>query len=285
MGTWSNTLLGDVQGQKYPGYGVCIYCGSDGGADGLRDEHIIPFALNGNAIIKEASCTTCEKKINPVDHLAKDVFWNYRLLIGAQTRNPKQRPNVLPATFETGDNEISRDLPIQDFRFVTALPIWGKAGFFRSAPIDASFPAETFFHVYHWMPPNITETLGIPNDDDLKVRSSFRANVELFARAIAKIAYCHTVIKYGLNGFRRLSLPNVILGECPAAAYFVGTPLTLPSPPLPDKVLHMVQHVNLTSNSGSLKLNLVYVRLFAHCAYKQHGMPIYHVITGAPKSS
>jgi hypothetical protein len=285
MGTESNTLLGDVQGQKYPGYGVCIYCGANGGADGLRDEHIIPLALNGNAIIKEASCTTCERKINPADtHLAKHVFWNYRLLTGAQTRNPKERPNVLPATFEIGGNEISRDLPIQEFPFVTALPIWGKAGFFRSAPIDAPFP-ETFFHVYHWMPPNITETLGIPNDDDLKVRSTFRANPELFARAIAKIAYCHTVIQYGLDGFRRLALPSVILGDCPATSYFVGTASTLPGPPLPGKVLHLIQHVNLASNTERLKLYLVRVRLFANSAYKEHGMPIYHVISGAPKSA
>jgi hypothetical protein len=226
MSTDSNTLFGDIQRQKYPGYGVCIYCGSDGGADGLRDEHIIPLALKGNAIIKEASCTICEKKINPADtHLAKHVFWNYRLLTGAPTRNPQDRPNILTATFDIGDNEVSRDLPIQDFPFSTALPIWGNAGFFRSAPIDAPF-AKTVLHVYHWMPPNIRETLGIAEDEDLRVRSSIRSNPELFARAIAKIAYCYTVIRFGLNGFR-----------------------------------------------------------FAYSSYKELGMPIYHVIAGAPKSS
>lgn len=285
MGTDSNTLLGDIQGQKYPGYGVCIYCGSDGGADGLRDEHIIPLALNGNAIIKGASCTTCEKKINPADtHLAKDVFWNYRLLTGAKTRNPQDRPDVLMATFEIGDKKISHDLPIQKFPFSTALPIWGNAGFFRSAPIDAPFP-KTVSHVYHWMPPNIREVIRIADDEDLMVRSTFRSNPELFARAIAKIAYCHTVIRFGLNGFRRLALPHVILGTCPAAAYFVGVPLTNPPPPLSNKILHTVQHVDLVSGDKTLKLYLVKVRLFAYNSYKEFGMPVYHVITGAPKSS
>ena len=37
--------------EEYRGFGRCIYCESDGGEAGLRDEHIIPFALGGNAVI------------------------------------------------------------------------------------------------------------------------------------------------------------------------------------------------------------------------------------------
>jgi 5-methylcytosine-specific restriction endonuclease McrA len=47
--------------QKYPPIGQCIYCGSDGGVDGLRDEHIVPYSLGGHAELKEASCRSCEK--------------------------------------------------------------------------------------------------------------------------------------------------------------------------------------------------------------------------------
>jgi hypothetical protein len=39
--------------------GVCIYCGSDGGADGLDDEHIIPYSLGGNTELEQASCKMC----------------------------------------------------------------------------------------------------------------------------------------------------------------------------------------------------------------------------------
>jgi hypothetical protein len=46
----------DVQGKIYASFGRCIYCGSDGGTDGLRDEHIMPYCLGGNAIIRDASC-------------------------------------------------------------------------------------------------------------------------------------------------------------------------------------------------------------------------------------
>ena len=53
----------NVQGRKIrvPGGGRCVYCGSDGGADGLRDEHAIPYSLGGTAELLKASCSDCEK--------------------------------------------------------------------------------------------------------------------------------------------------------------------------------------------------------------------------------
>jgi HNH endonuclease len=275
----------DVQGRRYPGYGECIYCGSNGGNDGLRDEHIIPLSINGDTIIEKASCTTCEKSINRADiHLAKSVYWHYRLHTGSKTRNPKDRPDTLTASIEIGGEQTKREFSTKEFPFSTALPIWGEAGFFRGAPIDAPFP-ETLFHIYHWMPRDIRDKLGLSDDEQFKIWSSGRVSAELFARAIAKIAYCHMIVRHGLYGFRRLALPSVILGQSGATPYFVGTPLRLPPPPLGGKALHMVQHVDLASKAGPLKLHLINVRLFASSAHEQHGMPIYHVIAGAPNRS
>ncbi|SRR5579862_262727 len=275
----------DVQGHRYPGYGECIYCGSNGGSDGLRDEHIIPLSLNGDAVIEKASCTICEKSINPADtHLAKSVYWHYRLHTGSKTRNPKGRPDTLTADIEIGGEQTKKEFAAKEFPFSTALPIWGDAGFFRGESIDAPFP-ETFFHIYHWMPPDIREKLGLSGDEHFKVWSSGRVSAELFARAIAKIAYCHMVVRHGLHGFRRLALPGIILGKSRAAPYFVGGPLHLPPQPLGSKALHMVQHVDLASKAGPLKLYMINVRLFASSAHKEHGMPIYHVIAGAPRRS
>jgi hypothetical protein len=123
----------DIQGKKYPGYGRCIYCGSDGGSDGLHDKHIIPFSLEGNAEIKEASCTTCEKQINPADtHLARAIFGNYRIHVGTQTRNPRDRPTELPARFKIDGVDVEGILPIKDHPYALSLPIWGDAGFLDS---------------------------------------------------------------------------------------------------------------------------------------------------------
>jgi HNH endonuclease len=161
----------DIQGKKYPGYGCCIYCGGDGAEGGLRNQHVLPYALEGHAEIENASCQDCQQKIDPVDrHLARAVFGQYRIHAGVQTRNPKERPNSLPAQFIVGDKEISFDLPIKDHPFSLALPLWGDAGFFRSVSIDSQFP-EPFTHVYHYMPPNMHETLGIAEAAKFKIWS------------------------------------------------------------------------------------------------------------------
>jgi hypothetical protein len=195
----------DIQDKTYPGYGCCIYCGSDGGADGLSDEHIMPYALQGNTIIRRASCEVCKKKIDPIDrHLGRSVFGQYRVHAGIQTRNPKARPKTLATHIVVKSETIVKDLPIADHPYSLAMPIWGDPGFFRGAAIDAPFP-EPNFHIYHYAPDNLRDTLGVDEDEEFKILSQGGINVDLFARAIAKIAYCHAVINMGLDGFTSAS--------------------------------------------------------------------------------
>lgn len=93
----------DVQGKSYAGFGRCIYCGSYGGVDGLRDEHITPYCLGGNAIIRGASCRACEAITSYLDgYLGRKVFYELRVHSGIQTRSPKDRPTHLNATLQVG---------------------------------------------------------------------------------------------------------------------------------------------------------------------------------------
>ena len=280
----------DIQGQKHPGYGRCIYCGSDGGADGLRDEHIIPFSLGGNSVIEHASCRPCEKITSLLDrHLARSVYGQFRIHAGVQTRNPRERPSELLTNFTVGGEARTVNLPIADHPYALGLPVWGDAGILRGARIDAPFP-ETLYHVYTWEPPDLRKALGVAESEDFKVWQSGRANPEMFARGIAKIAYCHAVAKFGLDGFRSLVMPDLILGKFTAVSHFVGVPLRDPPPPFDGRVLHAVNFSELTGKVNPVtgerrmtKLHLVSVRLFANSAHEQHGMPIYQVIVGAPK--
>src|SRR5271163_4365130 len=131
----------NIQGNRYPGYGCCIYCGSKGEEDGLRDEHIIPFSLGGNTYIVEASCAKCERILNPVDtHLARSVYGELRIHNRVQTRNPRSRPSKLPATLIVDEEKVSSKFTVDDHPFALVLPLWGKAGFFRLANIDEPFP-------------------------------------------------------------------------------------------------------------------------------------------------
>ena len=130
------------------------------------------------------------------------------------------------------------------------------------------------------MPPDLPKVLGVSESADIKVISSGRMDHHFFARALAKIAYCHAVLRYGLEGFRCLALPDVILGRCPAVAYFVGAPKVDPPAPFPSNVFHMIRHTYLDAPRSNLRLHLTAIRLFAASASRNHGMPIYHVIVG-----
>jgi 5-methylcytosine-specific restriction endonuclease McrA len=67
----------DVAEQKVPvqGGGVCIYCGWDGGEEGLRDEHTVPYSLGGNTVLLKASCADCEAITSYLDgYIANAAF-------------------------------------------------------------------------------------------------------------------------------------------------------------------------------------------------------------------
>lgn len=277
----------DIQGKKYPGYGRCIYCGSDGGAEGLHDEHILPFSLGGNTEIKDANCNVCRRMIDPIDrHLGRDVYGQFRIHANIQTNHPEERPTVLPASFTIGGKEVSLNLSIKDHPYSLAMPIWGDAGFLRSAPIDSPFP-EPYWHFYHHEPPHLRKMLGVTDDPTFKIWSSGHCDRVLLARALAKIAYCHAVRKFGLYGFRPLALPDIIRGQFSSISYFVGGPLTIPPPPFEKGMRHAILFNEMDVNpahpnaiGASLKLHLAFIRLFADSAHEQHGMPIYHVVVG-----
>ncbi len=108
----------DIQGKQYAGYGRCIYCGGAGDGEGLRREHILEFSLGGNTWIDRASCLTCQRLIDPIErHLGHAVYGQYRIHAGVQTRNPRERPTELPATFRIDGREVTMKLPIDHHPF------------------------------------------------------------------------------------------------------------------------------------------------------------------------
>jgi hypothetical protein len=282
MVVYSGPPGGDVQGRRIPGFGRCIYCGGDGDGKGLGEEHVIPLSLNGNVIIDSASCRCCEQRINQADtHLARAVFYNYRLVTNARTRNPKNRPTTRTVDVEFLGERRAFELPSDQAPFSTAMPVWGEPGIIRGAAIDAPFP-DVREHHYHWYTDDIGEKLGLKPGDEFKLWSATISRADLLARAVAKIAYCHLVIRFGLDGFRKLALPDVILGKCPAIPYFVGASMEVPPPPLGPGTMHAVEVLDITIPKN-LRVYLVSVRLYASAGYQNIGMPIYKVIAGAPK--
>ena len=132
----------------------------------------------------------------------------------------------------------------------------------------------------YWVPPHIREILGLNPGDAVEIEDTTpMPNLWTFARAIAKIAHRNAILEYGLDGFRPLALPDLILGRYSNIPFFVGSdPDALPPPANPSGVLHVATYTNVVI--GRLKYMTARIRLFAHSGTNEHGMPFYEVVTG-----
>jgi hypothetical protein len=265
----------NIQGAKFSGYGRCIYCGA---TSLLKDEHIIPHSLGGTAVILQASCADCEKITSYLDgYLARDIFNEYRSHVGIQSRRRKQRPATLLASFLKIDgSEEVRSYPAKEQPYMLRMPIWHLPGIALGKPPSPEFEI-TQSHIYNFVTSEVDEWMKA---EGIKIGIWPYINYPTFARAIARIAFCQAVTQFGLDGFNHLDLPALILGSYPNAPHYVGVGREDPPPPDARAILHKVEIQGFAKDGTNYWM--ASVRLFAHSGYKDHGMPIYRVIVGAP---
>ena len=80
----------------YPRPGRCIYCGDDEAE--LFEEHIIPFALDGDLAIPEASCALCAQATSRAEGICfGNMFKSARVRFKTATR--RRRPKMLPVRY------------------------------------------------------------------------------------------------------------------------------------------------------------------------------------------
>lgn len=270
----------DVAGKKVAvkGGGVCIYCGWGGGEKGLGDEHSVPYSLGGNAELLNASCSDCEAITSYLDgYMANAIFGHLRVHIDLQSRSG--HPATLPATIELADGQRAVELATGDHPFFLNMPIWRPPGFMIGKQVTEGFGNPGRFS-YWYVPPNLHDVIGLKDGDIARIIDTSRPhNLSTFARGLAKIAYCNAVMKYGLDGFRPLATPDIILGKYPNIAYFVGSDPTTLSPPYERGKQHSVTLGSITYSHT--KFLTATIRLFGDSGAKDKGMPYYTVIYGS----
>ncbi|HEX4407366.1 MAG TPA: HNH endonuclease [Xanthobacteraceae bacterium] len=265
------------------GGGICIYCGWDGGKDGLRSEHIVPFSLGGNVELLGASCSRCERITSYLDgYLANAVFGHFRVHSNLPSRTGHKSTLTAKIEFPSGNQRVI-DFATKDHPYFLNMPIWRLPGLMLGAQMSEGFK-NTNIHQYWYMPENIRETVGMADNEIARVVDTApEPNFATFARALAKIAYCDTVRRYGLSGFRPLITPDIILGKYTQIAHFVGSEQSeYPKPPEAPGHQHVA--VGGTITYKRLKMLNVLIRLFADSGTQEHGMPFYTVIVGAEGS-
>ena len=248
---------------RFAAVGRCIYCGSDGGQDGLSEEHIIPLSLGGVAVLPEASCASCRDKTSEVErHCARDMFGVLRIKGGYPTRRPAQRPTKLPIVFRLDGQEAAIDVPIDQYPDILVMPHFPQPGMLRGAALSTSWEGGVI--IAQTQKP--TRMVGA----DEAVVSSY-LNPWTFTRFLAKIAHGLAVLRYGVDGFRPLLIDHILAGDRHAPHLIGGHTQSY----LPDEgTEHDLAMYTLTSDQGD-RMIVAQIRLFAY-----RKTPTYTVVTG-----
>ncbi len=270
----------DMHGRRFEPAGRCIFCGSDGGAQRLRDEHIMPYSLGGTAVLPKASCAECEKITSYLDgYLSRQIFYDCRLAAGIQSRTPKsRRPKTRPFLVSRQGKEELREFPVGDHPFVTMLPVLGHPGILTGRLPGAPFSSDRAF-AYYYYPPGYTDQYDLPSIEQLQRTFKRGANLDVYARALAEIGYCHGVATGHIEANAALPVAECILGKNGFASYLVGSDPTEPGIPDEQPILHRVRTV--INHRRDADIYAAEIRLFAHMAAPddgvERGMPTYFV--------
>ena len=189
--------------RQYASAGQCIYCGV---AEGLSDEHIIPFAMGGRWIIPNASCSNCAKATARFEGVCmRSCLGPFRMYFDFPSRRKGDRPSKIPLKVKFSPDqdwqlfEVERD----EYPFLIGLPIFDMpellGGPLRTGRRDAatrqiwirspSFGEGLEKHLAH-----LTRKYGFQS-----IFPEAEVRVPEFVLMLAKIAHSYAVAEVGLH--------------------------------------------------------------------------------------
>jgi hypothetical protein len=264
-----------------PAVGRCIYCGSDGGQDGLRKEHGIPFSLGGNIILPQASCSTCEGVISYLEgYVGRRVFGSMRSFYEIQKRRRPQPAPTVSVLFETKDGKESRQIPLKDAPPMLLMCQFPQPGMLSG---QQPSPLARLDDVWLWYSHEVqqyAERMRQPGDKGWTVQFDFKE--DLFGRFLAKVVHCMAIAQFGIDSFRPF-LPEVILGKEKNIGFYVGGMSlgTTPDPDLPKGTHKISAHhfafTQMLNEATGHRVLVGTLRLFAFT-----GAPTYCAVVGEP---
>jgi hypothetical protein len=170
------------------------------------------------------------------------------------------------------------DLPIADHPYFTFLPVWTAPGMLTGAEPTADFGTKEF-HRFEFVPKHFKQALELTESDSVILYvPDFELDQDQFSRALAKIAYCESIRRYGLDGVDRTRIIDFILGRYPFSHHLVGGTIDTVLPPTPKRIEHAIFLVKAPIAGRDNVIAVV--RLFSNTGTPTHGMPIYTVIVG-----
>jgi hypothetical protein len=272
----SNIMLGRV---SYPPVGTCIYCGSRGGHEGLRDEHIVPYFLGGNAVLQAASCKRCEGATSYIEgYAARRIFHLIRGYYRLQKRKRKEATPTVEVVIRSSSGKRTAPVEVGIAPGLLVLPTLPPPGIVLDRPPRGLIPLS----LWHWYSPDFQARMSRlyrPGEYQASIQSTIK--VDIFGRVLAKIAHTISVASFGLDGFRPF-LPPIILGTDPHVGHFVGQSREpTQAGPLPQPGVSKLEAHEMTIGVGRTQTGQNYltatIRLFTFT-----GSPTYFIVVGTP---
>lgn len=241
--------------------GACIYCGVKNAQ--LTDEHIVPYSLGGQHVIRKASCLKCANITKKFEQkVARDLWGDARASFNAPSRRKKERPSIM----YMGDGAGRIGVPAHEFPGGFVFYKMHRAGLLQG--FHESVDVSQFWEL-------------IVIDDDKrrenfharypgKLRMKFRHVPQEFGQVLIKIGYGHILTQLDPTDFHSFCIPY-ILGQKTNVSYLVGGTMEAVQP-MRDFGYHL--GTGCFGSSSYMVLTAI-IRLYANT----HA-PEYHVVVG-----
>lgn len=253
--------------------GACIYCGAGPAPDApLGDEHVVPYGLSGEWVLRDASCPSCADVTSNVERdVLRNALLPLRAKLGLRTRRKRERPATLPLVARCGDGpdaeHVTLHLPAAEHpgtvffpRFPPAAALRPRASYGGGTDVLGSY----LFYAERERLARLRAELGAAT---FTARATFKPAA--FARTVAKIGYAFAVACVGLDALEdavaEVPARPVVLGHTADVSRWVGGDWSAPVNPAEGR-----HAVTLTQVDGWLT---AFVRLFAG-----YGAPEYHAV-------
>jgi hypothetical protein len=213
--------------------GKCIYCGTS--TDILTAEHAIPYGLNGDLILHDASCKNCAKITSQFEmSCLRGLLGPTRAKLNLKTRRPK---NVMTAfKVDHGMGWETASVDARQFAGLSVLPWYEPPGFLTRQYFDGEIKVRGWQNLF---PGNSSFDLASLTKTS---QTTFEFKVDLdvwaFSRMLAKIGYCCAVAHFGLAKMSDIYVLPSIIGTKLDVQTWVGSNVDFKTRP---HSLHVVE--------------------------------------------
>lgn len=255
--------------------GKCIYCGA---TERLSDEHVIPYGLSGDLVLKKSSCEECAKITSLLERkLLRGHWWPYRQFLGLKSRRAQESlPNIVVKIHKNDADSVDAELPMSEHKFAIVFDL--DAPTILRGVVSEAYPNAPRVAMKVLAANPMRKAIIHGELRELAPGEKTEVPVNLDAgdvmRFLAKVAHAYAISRRGINACKKYYLPPYIIGKADGLMTYVGgNSSSFIGPYLPGPRGRL--HVLLDRVNGHFLT--VYIQLFRD---KGDPPPIYEVVVG-----